>query len=60
MIGRGIIRISFFQFLQQLTTFRVQGRDANARLEALTRYGVLFLGKLWDVYGRQFAGPAAI
>lgn len=59
VIGRGIIRISFFQFLQQLTTFRVQGRDAHARLEALTRYGVLFLGKLWDVYGRQFAGPAA-
>jgi predicted acylesterase/phospholipase RssA len=60
VIGRGIIRISFFQFLQQLTTFRVQGPNANARLEALTRYGVLFLGKLWDVYGRQFAGPGAL
>ncbi len=60
VIGRGIIRISFFQFLQQLTTFRVEGPDDHARLEALNRYGVLFLGKLWDVYGRQFAGPAAI
>lgn len=59
VIGRGIIRIGFFDFLQQLTTFRVKGPDLAARMQALTRFGGLFLGKLWDVYGRQFAGPAA-
>ncbi len=60
VIGRGIIRISFFEFLQQLTTFRVEGPNLAARADALARFGALFMGKLWDVYGRQFAGPAAI
>jgi hypothetical protein len=58
VIGRGIIRIGLFDFLQQLTTFRVDGPTLAARTQALTRFGGLFLGKLWDVYGRQFAGPA--
>jgi hypothetical protein len=58
IIGRGIIRIGFFDFLQQLTTFRVEGPTLTARTQALTRFGGLFLGKLWDVYGRQFAGPS--
>ncbi len=59
-IGRGIIRIEFFDFLQQLTTFKVEGPSVAARIQAMSRFGQLFLGKLWDVYGRQFAGPGAI
>lgn len=59
VIGRGIIRIGLVDFLQQLTTFRVGGPDVGARMQALTRFGGLFMGKLWDVYGPQFAGPAA-
>ena len=60
IIGRGIIRLGLFDFLQQLTTFRAQGPTPAASFEALTRFGILFMGKLWDVYGRQFAGQAAI
>jgi hypothetical protein len=60
IIGRGIIRLGLFDFLQQLTTFRIQGPTPAASFEALTRFGILFMGKLWDVYGRQFAGPATI
>jgi predicted acylesterase/phospholipase RssA len=60
VIGRGIIHIGLLDFLQQLTTFRVEGPNAARRMDALTRFGGLFLGKLWDVYGKQFAGPAAI
>lgn len=60
VIGRGIIRILFLDFLQQLTTFRVHGPTLAARTAALARFGGLFMGKLWDVYGKQFAGPAAI
>ena len=59
-IGSGIIRIGFFDFLQQLTTFKVEGPSPAARIQAMSRFGQLFLGKLWDVYGRQFAGPGAI
>ena len=50
-VATGIIRIEFFDFLRQLTTFRVEGPDAAARISGLTRFGQLFLGKLWDVYG---------
>ena len=47
----GIIRIEFFDFLQQMTTFRAEGPSIAAELRALSRFGGLFLGKLWDVYG---------
>jgi predicted acylesterase/phospholipase RssA len=57
VIGRGLIRIGFVQFLQQLTTFRVEGPTPAARLQALSQFGVLFMGKLWDVYGATLARP---
>lgn len=49
--GAGIIRIEFLDFLQQMTTFRAEGPNTFAELQALGRFGVLFLGKLWEVYG---------
>jgi predicted acylesterase/phospholipase RssA len=49
--GAGIIRIEFLDFLQQMTTFRAAGPSVAAELQALGRFGGLFLGKLWDVYG---------
>jgi predicted acylesterase/phospholipase RssA len=57
--GAGILIIYELDFLKQLGTFRVEGPTPKARLEALTRFGMLFLGKLWDVYGRRFltSGP---
>jgi hypothetical protein len=59
VIARGIIRIGFFDFLQQLTTFRSEGPTLAARSLAMARFGGLFLGKLWDVYGRDLASPPA-
>jgi predicted acylesterase/phospholipase RssA len=47
----GIIRIQLIDFLHQMTTFRVEGPTLAARLSALSRFGTLFFGKLWDVYG---------
>ncbi len=49
----GIIRIDQLAFLRQLTTFRTEGPTLGDRLAALNRFGMLFLGKLWDVYGRR-------
>jgi hypothetical protein len=40
-------------FLEELTTFRVEGPSLAARLGGLTRFGTLFLGKLWDVYAHR-------
>ncbi len=55
--GAGIIRIEFLDFLQQLTTFRAEGPSIAAELQALGRFGALFLGKLWDVYGPGASRP---
>jgi cholesterol oxidase len=57
VLARGIIRIGFLDFLQQLTTFRADGPTLAARAAAMARFGGLFLGKLWDVYGGDLAVP---
>lgn len=53
--GAGIIRIEPFDFLRQMTTFRSEGPTIAARISALNRFGALFMGKLWDVYGQPAA-----
>ena len=57
LFGSGVlvIRPEDF-FLKQLFSFRTQGPSAAARLAGLNRFGAMFLGKIWDVYGHQ-AGP---
>ena len=51
VLAAGILRLTLPDFLHQLTTFRVDAPTPLGRLDALTRFGRLFLGKLWDVYG---------
>jgi predicted acylesterase/phospholipase RssA len=55
----GIIIIHLLDFLKQLTTFRTEGPTLSDSSAALTRFGRLFLGKLWDVYARNVltSGP---
>lgn len=55
----GIIRIHLPDFLKQMTTFRAEAPTVVARAKALTRFGRLFLGDLWDVYAREIldSGP---
>jgi predicted acylesterase/phospholipase RssA len=59
VIAAGIIRIHFFDFLRQLTTFVVDGPTIADRTAAIVRFGRLFFGKLWDVYARDVlsSGP---
>lgn len=52
VLASGIISIHLLDFLRELTTFQVGGPPAG-RPAALTRFGTLFLGKLWDVYARR-------
>lgn len=47
----GIIHIQLLDFLAQMTTFRVEGGPMPARLQAMMRFGELFLGKLLEAYG---------
>ncbi len=49
IVGAGIITIHIPDFLWQLTTFRTSGPAGGAA--GLVRFGRLFLGDLWEVYG---------
>jgi cholesterol oxidase len=56
-LASGIVVIRPEDFLfRQLFSFRVEGPSLAARTHALNRFGAMFLGKLWDVYGHQI-GP---
>ena len=57
VVGSGVlvVRPEDF-FFKQLFSFRTAGPSAAARLAGLNRFGAMFLGKLWEVYGRQ-VGP---
>ena len=59
VLASGIIIIYFFDFLKQLTTFRAEGPTLSDRASAMSRFGKLFMGKLWDVYARNVltSGP---
>ncbi|MGH3912898.1 MAG: patatin-like phospholipase family protein [Pseudonocardiaceae bacterium] len=57
ILAAGIIRITVPAFLRQLRTFRTTGPSAAARAAGLARFGVLFLGKLWDVYAPAVLDP---
>jgi cholesterol oxidase len=48
VVAAGIIHIHLGDFARQLTTFR---SDPPTRLDALARFGALFAGDLWAVYG---------
>ena len=53
IVASGIINIHLLDFFRQLTTFRTDGPTPTERASALTRFGKLFLGDLWDVYARR-------
>jgi cholesterol oxidase len=59
-VAAGIIAIRWYDFVQQLTTFRVQAPSAGHQVAALNRFGLFFFGKIWDVFLRQFADYAPL
>lgn len=48
LVAGGILHIHPLDFARQLTTFRVHPPE---RVDALARFGALFAGELWSVYG---------
>jgi len=61
VVAAGILHIHLVDFARQLTTFRAHGPTLAARASGLGRFGRLFLGDLWDIYGpnaREAAGVA--
>jgi cholesterol oxidase len=51
VVATGIIQLHMLDFLHQLSTFRVDAPTDLEKASALSRFGVFFLGGLWDVYG---------
>jgi cholesterol oxidase len=54
--GAGMLFIRPWDFARQLTTFRVAGPNPAS---ALAAFGKVFLGELWQVYGRRIHGRSA-
>ena len=57
--GAGVLHIHTVDLLRQLGTMRAHGPDPRRRALAMLRFIRLFLGKLWDTYGRALVpfGP---
>ncbi|HTD57955.1 MAG TPA: hypothetical protein VK672_03590 [Solirubrobacteraceae bacterium] len=53
VVASGILHIHPLDFARQLTTFRT---DPAHRADAVARFGALFAGELWSVYGPEGKG----
>lgn len=56
LIASGVLRVQKLDFARQLTTFRASGPTLAAAGAALVRFGRLFMGHLWRIYGRRPVG----
>lgn len=54
LVASGILHIHPLDFARQMTTFRT---DPPGRVDAVARFGALFAGELWKVYGRHAPDP---
>lgn len=50
VVAAGVLHIEELDFARQLTTFRT---EPDGRIDAIARFGALFAGNLWEVYGRR-------
>jgi predicted patatin/cPLA2 family phospholipase len=59
VVASGIVRVGMIGFLKQFASLRAEGSTLADRTAALTRFGVFYFGRLWDVYARGLlpSGP---
>jgi len=53
VVATGILLVGMIAFLKHLATFRAEGPTLAHRTTALSRFGLFYFGRLWDVYGRR-------
>jgi predicted patatin/cPLA2 family phospholipase len=58
VVAAGILRVGMIAFLKQLTTFHTEGPTLADRASTLTRFGLFYFGRLWDVYARRLLSSA--
>lgn len=51
LLGAGVLRIGWADFLRQLTTFRSDAPTLTERLLAVERFAAFFAGSLWQLHG---------
>jgi cholesterol oxidase len=51
LVATGILEIYIKDFAKQMTTIKSNGKTFIERERAVSQFGKLFLGNLWDVYG---------
>lgn len=51
VVASGRLRLRLLSFIRQLMTFRSEAPSPGARLAAVGRFDLFFLGKLWQLYG---------
>jgi hypothetical protein len=56
VVASGILRLRPWDFARQLATFRARGPSPAGQIAAIGRFDALFLGALWQVYGKRSAG----
>lgn len=52
VVASGILRLRPLDFARQLATFRAGGPSLAGRVAAIGRFDALFVGQLWQTYGR--------
>ncbi|RYZ60071.1 MAG: alpha/beta fold hydrolase [Proteobacteria bacterium] len=50
IVGKGILRLTAEDFITQIQTFESNGTDLAARAEAVTSFGKIFMGQLFQAY----------
>lgn len=53
VVATGILHVHLLDFLHELTTFKIGSPNPAEQMAALTRFGTMYMGKLWDVYAHQ-------
>jgi predicted patatin/cPLA2 family phospholipase len=58
VVATGILRVGMIAFLKQFMSFRAEGPTLADRTSTLTRFGLFYFGRLWDVYARRLLSSA--
>ena len=57
-LAMGLLRAGTIDFLKHIASFQAEGTTLTGRVEALSRFGAFYLGRLWDVYARNLLPSA--
>ena len=57
LVGKGVLRLTAEDFIEQLKTFESSGVDLAARAAGVTAFAKVFMGQLWQAYFPRLIQP---